>query len=160
VAAFTTPDLCDDHPDRIKVVNLPLRSFGGKATFAGPVATIKCFEDNSKVKEQAAQPGKGRVMVVDGGGSTRHALLGDLIAAGAVDNGWAGFVIWGCIRDVDVIANLDLGVKALGACPVKTEKRGLGDVDIAIRVGGVSFSPGDWVYADNNGVIRADGPLT
>lgn len=157
--AFTTPDLCDEYPDRVEVLTLALRNFGGKSTFCGPVATVKCFEDNSKVKEQAAQPGKGRVMVVDGGGSPRHALLGDLIAVNALDNGWAGFVIWGCIRDVDVIANLELGVKALNACPLKTEKRGLGDIDIAIRMGGVSFSPGDWVYADNNGIIRAKGQL-
>ena len=98
---FTTPDLCDEYPELIKVAEPIFNSFGGKLEFGGEIVTIKCFEDNSLVKENAAKPGKGKVMVVDGGGSLRRALMGDLVAADAVKNGWEGIIIYGCIRDVD-----------------------------------------------------------
>ena len=156
---ISTPDLCDANEGAVRVLQPMLQNFGGISSFHGEVVTVKCFEDNSMVKEQAATPGKGRVMVVDGGGSRRHALLGDMIAANALENGWAGFVIYGSIRDVDVIAELELGVQALGAVPVKTEKRGIGDLNVPVRFGGVTFRPGDWVYADNNGVIVSDEAL-
>ena len=156
---ISTPDLCDAHDGEVRVLEPMLRDFGGLASFYGEVVTVKCFEDNSVVKEQAATPGKGRVMVVDGGGSRRRALLGDMIAGRALENNWAGFVIYGSIRDVEVIATLELGVKALDAIPVKTEKRGLGDLNVPVRFGGVTFSPGDWVYADRNGIIVADQAL-
>lgn len=150
---ISTPDLCDLHHDKLCVLEIPLLSFGGHTSFFGEVITIKCFEDNSLVKEQAALPGKGRVMVVDGGGSMRRALLGDMIAASAAKQEWAGFLIYGCIRDVDEIGQLPLGVKALGTNPVKTEKRGIGDLNVPVAFGGVTFEPCQWVYADNNGVI-------
>ena len=156
---ISTPDLCDANEGAVRVLEPMLKNFGGLSRFFGEAVTIKCFEDNSLVKEQAATPGNGRVMVVDGGGSRRRALLGDMIAAKARENGWAGFVIYGSIRDVDVIAELELGVQALGAIPVKTEKRGIGDLDVPVTFGGVTFRPGDWVYADNNGVIVSDTPL-
>lgn len=149
----TTPDLCDEFPDIIRVMNLQFASFGGREAFSGPACTIKCFEDNSKVKDLASTPGEGRVMVVDGGGSLRRALLGDQIAAKAASNGWAGLVIAGAVRDVEILRTLDLGVKALGACPVKTDKRDLGDVDVPVEVGGVEVSPGDHVFADATGVV-------
>ena len=115
--------------------------------------TVKCFEDNSKVKELLATPGAGRVLFVDGGGSLRRALLGDLIAASAVKQGWSGVVVYGAVRDVDALAEMDLGVQALGTTPLKTERRGLGDANVPVRVAGVSIKSGDWLYADNNGVI-------
>ncbi len=140
-------------------MDLPLASFGGRAAFAGRIVTIRCFEDNSLLKAQAGETGDGRIMVVDGGGSTRKALLGDMIGANAVKNGWAGIIIRGAVRDVDELAKLDLGVKALSPIPVKTDKRGLGEINVTLHFGGVTFRPDDWVAADNNGVIRSADAL-
>ena len=147
-----TPDLCDAHPE-VQVVEPMFGNFGGREAFGGEIVTVKCFEDNSVVKEQVAKPGKGKVMVVDGGGSMRAALLGDMLADQAVENGWEGLLIYGCIRDVDAIGETDLGVQALGTYPRKTEKRGLGDLNVPVTFGGVTFQPGHYVYADNNGVV-------
>jgi regulator of ribonuclease activity A len=151
--SLSTPDLCDQFPDLVRVFDAGFVGFGGREAFFGRAATVKCFEDNSKVKALAATPGAGRVMVVDGGGSLRRALLGDLIAAEAAGNGWAGFVIAGAVRDVELLRALDLGVKALGAVPVKTDKRGLGDLGVPVLVGGVTVEPGDWVCADATGIV-------
>lgn len=156
---WTTPDLCDAHPE-LQVVEPRFRGFGGRVAFHGAIATVRCHEDNSRVRELAVTPGQGRVMVVDGGGSLRRALLGDQIAANAARNGWAGFLIHGAVRDVEVLAQLDLGVQALAAHPMKTEKRGLGEVDVPVRFAGVDFHPGHWLYADANGVIVSMRPLT
>ncbi len=150
---FTTPNLCDEFPDDVRVVEPMFNNYGGVMTFGGEIVTIKCFEDNSFVKDMAAKPGKGRVMVVDGGGSLRRALLGDKIAQNAMKNGWAGFIIYGCIRDVDDIAGFDIGVQALGANPLKTDKKGIGESGIALTFGGVTFRQGEYVYADNNGIV-------
>jgi regulator of ribonuclease activity A len=157
--AFTTPDLCDAHAGRVEVAEPLFRSYGGRGAFAGRIVTVACFEDNSKVKELAAQPGDGQVIVVDGGGSMRCALLGDQIAAAAAANGWAGLLINGCVRDVDALGRLALGVQALGTHPRKTDKRGLGDIDVPVRFAGLRFVPGHWLYADLNGVIVADADL-
>ena len=148
-----TPDLCDEHPDLVTALEPMMNNYGGRDTFGGEIVTVKCFEDNSVVKEQVAMPGKGKVMVVDGGGSLRRALLGDMLAAKAAENEWEGIVIYGCIRDVDVIFQTDLGVMALSTHPMKTEKRGIGDLNISVTFGGVTFQPGQYLYADNNGVI-------
>ncbi len=156
---FTTPDLCDDFPNDVQVSEPLFYNYGGRLNFYGEIVTIKCHEDNSLVKEIAAEPGNGRVMVVDGGGSLRKALLGDMIAANAVENGWAGLIIYGCVRDIDVLATLDLGVQAIGAIPLKTEKRGIGDRDVEVSFGGVTYRPGDYVYADNNGVVVSSKAL-
>lgn len=153
-----TPDLCDAHPE-VQVVEPMFGNFGGREAFGGEIVTVKCFEDNSVVKEQVAKPGKGKVMVVDGGGSMRAALLGDMLADQAVENGWEGLLIYGCIRDVDAIGETDLGVQALGTYPRKTEKRGLGDLNVPVTFGGVTFQPGHYVYADNNGVVVSMKPL-
>ncbi len=123
------------------------------------MGTVKCFEDNSKVKQLVATPGSGKVLVVDGGGSLRRSLLGDQLAAAAVENGWQGIIINAAIRDVEVIANLDIGVMALNTIPLKTEKRDLGDINIPLTFAGASFSPGAYVYADCNGVIVSDQKL-
>ncbi len=149
---WTTPDLCDAHPD-VQVAEPLFRGFGGRVAFHGAIATVRCHEDNSRVRELAGTPGQGRVMVVDGGGSLRRALLGDQIAAHAARNGWAGFLIHGAVRDVEVLAQLDLGVRALAAHPMKTGKRGLGEVDVPVHFAGIDFHPGHWLYADANGVI-------
>ncbi len=157
--SICTPDLCDAHPERVRVLEPMLSNFGGVEAFGGPIVTVKCFEDNSRVKELVGEPGNGRVMVVDGGGSLRCALLGDMLAEKAADNGWAGIVVYGCIRDVDVIAATSLGVQALAPIPIKSVRRGVGEVDLPVTFGGVTFRPGDYVYADNNGLIAADGAL-
>lgn len=156
---FTTPDLCDEFEDEIAILDPGLISFGGEEKFCGEIVTIKCFEDNSRVREQLALPGDGKVLVVDGGGSLRRALLGDMLAENGVKNGWAGVVINGCARDVEVIESMSLGVLALSAYPLKTEKRGLGDVNVEVKFLGVVFRPGDYLYADENGLIVSSRPL-
>ena len=156
---FVTCDLCDDNPDAVKVVEPMFKNYGGKKIFGGEIITVKCFEDNSIVKELCSAEGVGRVMVVDGGGSLRKALLGDMIAESAAKNGWEGIIIYGCIRDVDAIGETNLGVQALNTIPLKTEKRGIGEKNIPITFGGVTFNPGEYIYADNNGVIVSSRKL-
>ena len=126
---------------------------------ANEIVTVKCFEDNSVVKQLVGTAGEGRVIVVDAGGSLRRACLGDMLAEQASQNGWAGLVIYGCIRDIDQIMVTDIGVQALGVHPMKTEKKGIGEQNIAVSFGGVTFHPGEYLYADNNGVIVAAQPL-
>lgn len=159
VASFTTADLCDAHAEAVRVLGLPWLDLGGRKTFHGRISTIKAFEDNSRVREAVAEPGRGRVLLVDGGGSLARAMLGDLLAAKAVENGWEGIVIVGAIRDSAVIAGLDLGVKALGRCPRKTDKLGIGQRDVAVEIAGCTVRPGQWLYADADGVIVSDAPL-
>ncbi len=155
---ISTPDLTDAHGEA-RAIELQFSNYGGRTAFGGQVVTIKCHEDNSLVKSCVGEEGRGRVIVVDGGGSLRRALLGDMLAEKAADNGWAGLVINGAIRDVDEISGIELGVQALGCCPLKTEKLGVGQRDIAVNIGGVDISPGDYAYADNNGIIISDKPL-
>ncbi len=156
---ISTPDLCDDNPELVKILEPIFRNYGGKNSFGGEVVSIKCCEDNSRVKETAATDGKGKVMVVDGGGSLKKALLGDLIAEDAMNNGWEGFVIYGCIRDVQAIGNMKIGVKALNSIPLKTQRKGLGDLNVPITIGGVTINPGEYIYADNTGIIISPEPL-
>jgi regulator of ribonuclease activity A len=152
---ISTPDLCDQHGDVVQVAEPIFRHYGGQQQFGGAVATIKCFEDNSLVAAAVATPGNGRVLVVDGGGSRRRSLLGDNLARQAVQNGWAGIIVFGAIRDVEQIAPMSLGVLALGSIPRKTEKRGEGQSDLPISVAGLTIKPGDYVYADQTGLIAA-----
>lgn len=152
---FKTADLCDQYSDELDVCEPVFRDYGGKVRFAGPVATIKCFEDNSRVRELVAEQGQGRIAVIDAGGSIRRAVLGDLLARSAADQGWSGFVIYGCIRDAAEIAQMPIGVRALGTLPLKTDKRGEGQRDLPVRFAGATFRPGDWVYADEDGIIVA-----
>jgi len=156
---FTLPDLCDAHSAYIRVAEPIFTNCGGKTAFGGQIVTVKCFEDNSKVKQLVATPGQGKVLVVDGGGSKRHALLGDMLAEQAAANGWEGFIINGCIRDIDEIRQTPLGVQALGIHPMKTDKRDLGDINLTVTFAGVDFIPGQFVYADNNGVLVATKQL-
>lgn len=154
-----TPDLCDANPD-LQVLEPMLSNYGGRPVFWGEIVTLKCFEDNSLIKERLATPGQGKVLVVDGGGSLRRALLGDMIAASAADNGWEGVILYGCVRDVCQLAETDLGVQALAAIPLKTARKGVGEADVAVTFGGVTFRPGEYVYADDNGVVVAPRPLS
>ena len=153
-----TPDICDAHHE-VRVLDPLFVNFGGRDAFCGPIRTVKCFEDNSLVKEAVAEPGEGAVLVVDAGGSTRCAMLGDMLAEQAADNGWSGVIMYGCVRDVDVLAETELGVQALGAHPRKSEKRGEGQRDIPVTFAGVTLSPGEWLYADNNGILVASERL-
>lgn len=148
-----TADLCDANEGRISVVTPMFRSFGGRSAFGGPIATIKVFEDNSLVRSALESPGQGCVLVVDGGGSLRCALVGDQLALLAVRNDWAGIIVYGCIRDSKAIADMDLGVLALGTHPLKSIKKGAGDSDLPVTFGGVTFTPGHHIYADEDGVI-------
>jgi regulator of ribonuclease activity A len=157
--SFKTADLCDAHED-VQVCEPLFRDFGGSPRFSGPISTIKCFEDNSLVRQAVNEPGDGRVLVVDAGGSMRCAMLGDLLAAAAVANGWTGVVMYGLIRDSVEIGGMALGVKALGTLPLKSVKRGIGERDVPVRFGGVTFTPGDHVYADEDGLICSSSPLT
>lgn len=148
-----TTDLCDAYEDQVRVLEPMFSSFGGRDAFHGRIATLKLFEDNSLVRKTLESPGQGRVLVIDGGGSLRRALVGDQLAALAVDNGWAGIIVYGCIRDSRAIGKMDIGVFAIDTHPLKTVKKNVGDADIPVSFGGVTFNPGEWVYADEDGVI-------
>ncbi|KFZ37273.1 ribonuclease activity regulator protein RraA [Shewanella mangrovi] len=146
------PDLFDAHSAQLQLIFLPWRSFGGREIFWGEIETVRCFRDNSKVKHRLAEPGNGKVLVVDGGGDLTQALLGDMIATAAVNNGWAGIIINGAVRDVATLRGLPLGIQALAAVPIKTEKRDLGEISVTIELAGVKLKPGMMIYADANGV--------
>ncbi|MCG8442478.1 MAG: ribonuclease E activity regulator RraA [Caulobacterales bacterium] len=154
-SSFSTCDLCDAHPDDVRVLEPVFAEFGGRGAFHGPVATAKCFEDNSMVREAVSEPGNGRVLIVDGGASLRRSLLGGDLAAKATANGWAGIVIDGAARDGDELAACALGVRARALIPMKTVKRGEGVRDIPVRVAGQTVAPGDHLYADRDGIIVA-----
>jgi regulator of ribonuclease activity A len=160
---FATCDLCDAHKNdasgAFRVLPPVFREFGARHRFAGPVATVKCFEDNSFVKAAVDSPGHGRVLVVDGGGSLRRALLGGNLGAAAARNGWAGVVIDGCVRDVSELAQCQTGIRALASMPLPTEKRNEGQRDLAVHIQGVWVRPGDWLYADEDGMVVSASPL-
>lgn len=148
-----TSDVCDDHDDTVAILTERFVSLGGRGGIAGVAVTLKVFEDNSMVKDAVTEPGAGRVLVVDGGGSLRRSLVGGNVAAEAAANGWAGFVIRGAVRDTLELQATDIGVFALGTAPRKTEKLGIGDRDVAVTFAGVTIRPGDHVYADHDGVV-------
>lgn len=154
------PDLYDIYPKALTLAQPLFSDFGQKKIFYGEIVTVACFNDNSKVKALIDTDGTGKVMVVDGKATITHALLGDMLAEKAVKNGWQGIVINGCIRDAGTIATLDLGVKALGCCPIKTEKLGIGDVNIPITFAGLHFIPGHYIYGDSNGLAISDTLLS
>jgi regulator of ribonuclease activity A len=156
---FATTDLCDAHEANVRVAAPIFLSYGGKSAFHGPIATLKIFEDNGLVRKTLDTPGNGRVLVIDAGGSLRCAVLGDQLAALAVNNGWAGVVVWGCIRDSQAIAAMDLGVLALATHPQKTVKKNLGDSEVKVSFAGIDFVPGEWLYADADGLIVSSGEL-
>ncbi|MDR2239807.1 MAG: ribonuclease E activity regulator RraA [Zoogloeaceae bacterium] len=156
--SFHTADLCDQYEEQaragqVQVLEPMLNSYGDRAVFHGRIATLKLFEDNSLVRKALESAGAGRVLVIDGGGSLRCALVGDQLAALGVKNGWAGIVVYGCIRDSAAIGEMDIGVLALDTHPLKSIKKGSGETDIAVRFGGVTFTPGHYLYADEDGVL-------
>lgn len=157
---FSTPDLCDAFESDIQVFEPVFTHYGAKTAFSGEVVTVKCFEDNSRVKELLATAGEGRVLVVDGAGSLRRSLLGDMLAAAGVDNGWSGVVIHGAVRDVELLETLEIGILALAAIPLKTEKLGVGEINLDLNFAGVTIHPGDYLYADKSGTVVAQKPLS
>lgn len=157
---YVLPDLCDEYPELVRVVSPMFRNFGAIPSFGGVITTIKCHEDNSLVADAVNEEGEGRVLVVDGGGSHRCGLLGDNLALKAANNGWAGIIVYGCVRDVDALAMIGLGIQAINVNPLKSIKRGIGLRDEVVVIGGVDFVPGEYTYADNNGVIASASPLS
>ncbi|SEQ10916.1 regulator of ribonuclease activity A [Devosia sp. YR412] len=148
-----TADLVDAHADALTLCHLPFLKLGQRKAFNGPIATVKCHEDNVLLKAELQKPGNGRVLVVDGGSSTRFALLGDQIAIILRDNGWAGIVINGAVRDAEEIAAMDVGVFCLGTSPMKSSKDGAGRTGGTVNFGGATFRPGDYIYCDADGVL-------
>jgi len=160
--ASTTPktaDLIDDHPEA-QSCETQFRCLGRRRAFQGRIRTVRCLEDNALVKRMLSEPGRGKVLVVDGGGSLRSALLGDVMAGLASKNGWEGVVIHGAVRDLSAIDEVDIGVKALGSNPRRSSKTGSGEIDAPVSFGTVKFVPGHWLYSDEDGILVSEKPLT
>ncbi len=147
-----TADLCDNNTE-VAVAQPLFKIFGSKRSFHGEIVTVKIFEDNVLVKEMLGKDGSGKVLVVDGGGSLRCALMGDLLAKVAINNHWEGAIINGCIRDSSDINQMEIGVRALNTNPLKSKKGGKGEVNVPVEFAGVTFKPGEFVYADEDGII-------
>lgn len=155
---FSTPDIADKNP-HVRALAPILKNLGGKKSFFGKIQTVKCLDDNSLIKEQLNSTGLNRILVVDAKGINNVALLGDIMAGTAIRNKWSGIIINGYVRDIDILETMNIGVQALGTMPVKSEKRGLGEVGIEISFGGLLFKPGQYIYADNNGILLSDTEL-
>jgi regulator of ribonuclease activity A len=156
---WNTNDLYDELEEQLAVMPPMYHNYGGKRCFRGEVETVRCFEDNSRVKEAMASPGKGRVLVVDGGGSLHCALIGDLIAESAINHGWAGILVHGCCRDVHELQRMNFGVRALASTPRKSVRKGIGEVGIELNIDGILIKPGMWLYADETGVVITPGKI-
>lgn len=150
------PDICDKYEEQVTLLDLPLQNFGQRSAFFGEVVTVRCFHDNSKVREVLEQDGKGKVLFVDGNGSLKKALLGDQLAILAIENGWEGVIVYGAVRDVAAMSEMDIGIKALAACPFKTDKKGAGEVNVCLTMNRQMVHPGDYIYADWNGTLLSD----
>jgi len=148
-----TADLVDDIGPDVRSCDVQFRQFGGRTQFAGPISTVRCFQDNALLKSVLSEPGEGRVLVVDGGGSLHAALVGDVIAELARRSGWAGLIVNGAVRDAATLRDLDLGIKALGTNPRKSTKTGAGDRDVVLDIGGVTFAPGEFAFSDDDGIV-------
>lgn len=151
--SIATADLSDELDNDVQVMAPPWQDYGGQVAFQGPAATVRCHDDNSRVREMLESPGEGRVLVVNGGGSVQCALLGDMLGDLAVRNGWAGVIVNGCVRDSSALANLPLGIKAKGTHPRKSVKAGKGDTQVTLAFAGVTVSPGSMIYADADGIL-------
>jgi len=150
---FKTADLCDDYSDELIIMHQQFRSYGNISSFCGEIHTIKCQDDNSKVREAVNTNGCNKVLVVDGNASIKCALLGDMLAEAACKNNWSGIIVNGCIRDSDVIETIDIGVFALSSIPIKSVKKGLGDTNVSLNFMGITFNPGEYIYADQDGIV-------
>jgi regulator of ribonuclease activity A len=148
-----TSDVFDENAEHAAVCGIQFRQYGGASSFEGQISTVRCFEDNVLVKRRVSESGLGRVLVVDGGGSMHVALVGDMIAGLARDNGWSGLIIRGCVRDVAALRELPIGIKALGTNPRPSGKKGAGDSDVPVTFGGVTFTPGATLFSDDDGII-------
>jgi len=157
---FATADLYDEYGGKLQIASPMFNDYGGNLKFCGPASTVKVFEDNSMVRAALEEPGEGRVLVIDGGASLKCALLGDMLVELGKDNDWAGIIVYGCIRDSAVIANISIGVKALNTNPRKSVKKGVGERDVAVDFADVIISPGDYIYADEDGIIISSERLT
>jgi regulator of ribonuclease activity A len=157
---FATCDLCDAHETdasgAFRVLPPVFRDYGAARAFCGPVHTLRCPEDNSRVREAVNSPGQGRVLVIDGGGLLRRGLVGGNLAVAAASNGWAGIVVDGCVRDAAELRAAGIPSRALALMPLRTEKRGEGQADVPVRIQGVPVRPGDWLYADEDGIVVAN----
>ena len=156
---YKTADLYDEFENSLSICEPLFSDYGGHVSFHGRVRTLKCYEDNSLVREMLTEKVSGDVLVVDAGGSLRCAMLGDMLAKMAVDNGWSGVLMFGCIRDADEIASMSLGVKALSTHPAKSKKQGVGERDIQVTFAGVRFVPGHYLYADRDGIVVSETVL-
>lgn len=152
----STADILDAHPVEARVCELVFHQFGGVSAFSGPISTVRCHEDNVVLKRHLGEPGEGRVLVIDGGGSRRVALLGDMVAGLAAGNGWAGLIVNGCVRDSVALRAHDVGIQALGTNPRPSGKAGAGEIDVTVEFGGVTFEPGAMLYSDDDGVVAID----
>lgn len=156
---ISTTDLCDEHGDVVQIATPDFTNYGGKRSFAGFIATVKVLEDNVLMRAILEQPGEGRVLIVDGGGSTRCALMGDMIANLAHKNGWSGIILNAAIRDVDALSEIGIGIRALAAHPKKSGKQGTGESNIVVQFAGVHFNPGDWLVCDTDGIVIVPSAL-
>ncbi len=157
---FATADLYDEYGGKLQIASPMFNDYGGNLKFCGPASTVKVFEDNSMVRAALEEPGEGRVLVIDGGASLKCALLGDMLAELGKDNDWAGIIVYGCIRDSAVIANIAIGIKALNTNPRKSVKKEAGERDVSVSFADVIISPGDYIYADEDGIIISSERLT
>ena len=148
-----TADLVDDIGPDVRSCDVQFRQFGGRSQFAGQITTVRCFQDNALLKSVLSEPGRGRVLVVDGGASLHTALVGDVIADLGRANGWAGLILNGAVRDAATLSTLDIGIKALGTNPRKSTKSGAGERDVVVHLGGVDFAPGELAYSDDDGIV-------
>ena len=156
---YNTSALCDIYQDQVDVVEPMFSNFGGLNSFAGQVTTVKCFEDNGIIRSILQEDGTGRVLLIDGGGSLRRALIDAEIAAIAEDNDWEGLVVYGCVREVDELEEMQIGIQAIASIPVGANQANIGDIDVPVNFGGVTFLPEDFLYADSTGVILSQEPL-
>lgn len=156
---YNTSALCDIYLDQVDVVEPMFSNFGGSASFAGQLTTLKCFEDNALIRSVLEQDGIGRILLIDGGGSLRKALIDAEIAALAEENEWEGIVVYGCVREVDELEDMSIGIQALASIPVGAGQQGVGEKDVPVNFGGVTFLPEDYLYADNTGIILSQEPL-
>ncbi|PHX04807.1 ribonuclease E activity regulator RraA [Vibrio splendidus] len=156
---YNTSALCDIYLDQVDVVEPMFSNFGGRASFAGQITTLKCFEDNALIRSVLEQDGLGRVLLIDGGGSLRKALIDAEIALLVEDNEWEGIVVYGCVREVDELEDMNIGIQALASIPVGASQAGVGELDVPVNFGSVTFLPEDYLYADNTGIILSAEPL-
>jgi regulator of ribonuclease activity A len=156
---YNTSELCDIYQDMVDVLEPMLCSFGGRSSFGGVITTVKCFESNGLIRELVKENGVGRILLIDGGGSMRRALIDSDIATTAAENDWEGIVCYGCVREVDILEDLDIGIQALAAIPVGADSKDVGETDLPVNFGGVTFLPDDHLYADTTGVILSPEAL-